>query len=160
MRKDGKITFSYNSDDLFNDVCLVSAYMVKNVITDIGAALDEFAISDDERDVFDVCVKQTLPNIYETLMKMSHGIDDAFKYENKTIEFNILDNDAYNINVLNLVESTLLECLKYGVLSEFYSINVNTALQQTVQSKFTSNMLLLNNRLFQLKKKTISNQLS
>jgi hypothetical protein len=70
MRNDGKITFSYNSDELFNDVGILSAYMTKNIITDKGDALDEFAISDDEREVFEVCVKQTLPNIYETLMKM------------------------------------------------------------------------------------------
>lgn len=155
MRNDGKITFSYNSDELFNDVGILSAYMTKNIITDKGDALDEFAISDDEREVFEVCVKQTLPNIYETLMKMCHGIEDAFKYENRVIEFNILDNNEYNINVLKLVESTLLECLKYGVLSEFYSINMNAALQQAAQSKFASNLLLLNQRLFQLKRKSL-----
>jgi hypothetical protein len=154
--KDGKIAFSYNSDELFNDVSLVSAYMTKNIITDSGTALDEFAISEDERDVFDVCVKQTLPNIYETLMKMSSGIEDAFKYENGVIEFNIVDNSAYNRNVLKLVESTLLECMKYGALTEFYSMNMNATLQQASQRKFADNLLLLNQRLFQLKKKTVS----
>lgn len=154
--KDRKIAFSYNSDELFNDVSLVSAYMTKNIITDSGTALDEFAISEDERDVFEVCVKQTLPSIYETLMKMSSGIEDAFKYENKIIEFNIVDNSAYNRNVLKLVESTLLECMKYGVLTEFYSMNMNATLQQASQRKFADYLLLLNQRLFQLKKKTVS----
>lgn len=157
--KDGKIAFSYNSDELFNDVSLVSAYMTKNISTDSGTALDEFAISEDERDAFEVCVKQALPSIYETLMKMSSGIEDAFKYENKIIEFNIVDNSAYNGNVLKLVESTLLECMKYGVLTEFYSICVNGDLFRIAQDKFTTSLFQLKQRLFQLKKKVVSSQL-
>jgi hypothetical protein len=157
--KEGKIAFSYNSDELFNDVSLISAYMAKNIVSDSGPTLDELAISDDDKDVFDVCVKQTLPNIYETLMKISHGIEDAFQYKNNAIIFNILDNNAYNGNVLTLVESTLFECLKYGVLTEFYSINTNAILLQLSQSKLASNLLLLNQRLFQLKKKSVSSLL-
>lgn len=179
----GKITFYYDNDKLFNDVSLMSAYMTKNIKTDAGSAMDEFSISDDEKDVFDVCVRQTLPNIYETMMKITHGVDDAFDdnvsvAENAEIngnekvdgtlgreagtyvEFSIQDNESYNSNVLSLVDATLLNCLKHGVLAEFYSICVNGELYRIAQDKFTTILFQLKQRLFQLKKKSVTSQLS
>lgn len=174
-KTDGIIAFSYNSDKLFNDVSLMSAYMTKNLKTEVGYVMDEFNISDDERDIYDVCVRQALPNIYETMMKITSGVDNAFSDEielttdetdglkrakGKYIEFNIQNNDAYNSNVLNLVDATLLNCLKYGILAEFYSICVNVDLHRIAQDKFTTSLFQLKQRLFQLKKKLVSSQLS
>lgn len=173
-KTDGIIAFSYNSDKLFNDVSLMSAYMTKNLKTEVGSVMDEFNISDDERDIYDVCVRQALPNIYETMMKITSGVDNAFSDEielttdetdglkrakGKYIEFNIQNNDAYNSNVLNLVEATLLNCLKYGILAEFYSICVNVDLHRIAQDKFTTSLFQLKQRLFQLKKKSVFSQL-
>ena len=153
----------------------MSAYMTKNLKTEAGSVMDEFNISDDERDIYDVCVRQTLPNIYETMMKITSGVDNAFSDEielttdemdglkrakGKYIEFNIQNNDAYNSNVLNLVDATLLNCLKYGILAEFYSICVNVDLHRIAQDKFTTSLFQLKQRLFQLKKKLVSSQLS
>lgn len=179
----GKITFYYDNDKLFNDVSLMSAYMTKNIKTDAGSAMDEFSISDDEKDVFDVCVRQTLPNIYETMMKITHGVDDAFddnvsvaenaeingnvkvdgtlgREKGTYVEFSIQDNESYNSNVLSLVDATLLNCLKHGVLAEFYSICVNGELYRIAQDKFTTSLFQLKQRLFQLKKKSVTSQLS
>lgn len=207
-KETGKITFYYNSEKLFNDVSLMSAYMTKNLKSEAGSAMDEFSISDDERDIYDVCVRQALPNIYETMMKITSGdgnaFDDAFvvnlgderkttenkdddgtvvsvtendeKFENgvdvnakentfgrfagKYVEFTMVNNDAYNKNVLNLVDATLLNCLKHGILAEFYSICVNAELYRIAQDKFTTSLFQLKQRLFQLKKKVVSSQLS
>ena len=174
-KETGNITFYYDSDKLFNDVSLMSAYMTKNLAGDKGSMMDEFNISDDEKDIYAVCVRQTLPNIYETMMKITAGIDNAFDDEVKIdttesdglkrpagtyIEFSMQDNDAYNENVLNLVDATLLNCLKYGVLAEFYSICVNGDLHRLAQDKFTTSLYQLKQRLFQLKKKVVASQLS
>lgn len=174
-KETGEITFYYDSDKLFNDVSLMSAYMTKNLSAENGSLMDEFNISDDEKDIYKVCVRQTLPNVYETMMKITAGVDNAFedeviistaeteglKRETGTyIEFTMQDNDAYNDNVLNLVDATLLNCLKYGVLAEFYSICVNGDLQRIAQDKFTTSLFQLKQRLFQLKKKVVSSQLS
>ena len=72
-KKDGEITFYYNSDSLFNDVSILSAYMTKNMASESASVIDELVITDDEKEVYEVCVKQSLPNIWETLMKMSSG---------------------------------------------------------------------------------------
>jgi len=174
-KANGNVTFYYNGDELFNDVSLMSAYMTKNIKSDAGSMMDEFSISDDEKDVYGVCVRQTLPNIYETMMKITSGVEDAFKDAVEVgdsdteglnrkvgtyIEFNIQNNDAYNSNVLSLVDATLLNCLKYGILAEFYSICVNGELYRIAQDKFTTSLFQLKQRLFQLKKKTVSSQLS
>lgn len=171
----GEIAFYYDSDKLFNDVSLMSAYMTKNLKSEAGSMMDEFSISDDEKDVYKVCIRQTLPNIYETMMKITSGIENAFddevvvstdesdglKRKNGTyIEFVMQDNDSYNANVLNLVDATLLNCLKYGVLAEFYSVCVNAELFRLAQDKFTTSLFQLKQRLFQLKKKSVSSQLS
>ena len=168
-KKDGEITFYYNSDSLFNDVSILSAYMTKNIASESASVIDELVITDDEKEVYEVCVKQSLPNIWETLMKMSSGVSDAFSFvvipsneetglkrpAGSYVEFTILDNKAYNNNVLELVNATLYDCIKYGVLTEFYSINTHAGLQGLSQSKFANSMLLLNQRLFQLKKKCV-----
>lgn len=173
-KETGKLTFYYDSDGLFNDVSLMSAYMTKNLVNEGGSLMDEFNISDDERDIYNVCVRQTLPNIYETMMKITSGVSGAFEDEaeakagdalgrtvgNKYIEFTIVDNAEYNDNVKNLVDATLLNCLKYGILAEFYSICVNMDLHRIVQDKFIANLFQLKKRLFQLKKKSVSSQLS
>lgn len=174
-KETGKITFYYNSEGLFSDVSLMSAYMTKNLANESGSLMDEFNISDDEKDIYKVCVRQTLPNIYETMMKITSGIDNAFEDEvtvstqesdglkrsaGTYIELTMQDNEAYNSNVLSLVDATLLNCLKYGVLAEFYSICVNADLYRLANDKFTANLFQLKKRLFQLKKKIVSSQLS
>lgn len=174
-KNQGIITFYYDSDKLFNDVSLMSAYMTKNLKSETGSMMDEFSISDDEKDVYKVCVRQTLPNIYETMIKITSGVVDAFdddatvsdkestglgREAGTYIEFTIQDNEAYNDNVLNLVDATLLNCLKHGILAEFYSICVNGDLFRIAQDKFTTSLFQLKQRLFQLKKKAVSSQLS
>lgn len=170
----GKLTFYYKDEELFNDVSMLSAYMAKSVVSDAGNVLDDFAITEDERDVYELCVKQTLPNIYEVLVKMCTGVENAFndnvviendettglkRTKGKYIELTINDNGAYNKNVLPLVNATINDCLTYGVLVAFYSTIANGALLKLSQDKYSSSILLLNQRLFQLKKKLMSSVL-
>ena len=154
------IVFSYKREDLFNDVSLLSAYMVKNMVIKEGSALDEYSITEDEKDVWGVCLKQALPDIYEAFLKISSGVVDAFFEEpvsnNSIISITIDDNKAYNNNVLRLVESTLRDCINYGTLVEFYSVCLNDALYNVAKGKYASCMYQLNKRLFQLKRKKVS----
>ena len=155
-KKNGIIKFRYGSNDTFNDVSLLSAYMTKNLAGEKGSLMDEFTISDDERQVYDVCVKQALPTIYEAMIKITSGVDEAFKATADSIEFNILDNEAYNINVLTIVDETLNTCLKYAILAEFYSVCLNAELQRVALAKYADSLAQLKQRLFQLKKKAVA----
>lgn len=162
----GKIQFYYKKDVLFNDVSLMSNYMSKNLSTKDGNSLtDDYAISDDERDLVDVCVRATLPDIYEALIKITNSIDSAFE-DNDTIggdpcvSFTIQDNDAYNENVLNMVDASLYNCLKQGTLKEVYSTVVQPEFFNTTASRFVAELFKLKQRLFQLKKKSVVSSLT
>ena len=151
----GTITFSYEADSLFNDVGLISAFMTKDLVNENGSVMDNFIITEDERDLFDLCVKQIIPNIFDEMLKMSTCVL-GYSNENGTISFSVKDNNAYNENVLPLVDSTIYDCLKYGVLSEFYSICTHAQLFGIVKGKYEEMLHLLNQRLYQLKKRSIS----
>lgn len=169
--KRGIITFSYDSDKLFNDVCMLSAFMTKNLVSEAGSMLDEFCITDDEKEIYEECLKQSLPNIYEAVIRIAPCSDNAFdngiKVETETpeepgssnVKIEIKNNGAYNPNVLTLVDATLNNCIKYGVLVEFYSICVHDGLFGIAKQKFDTNLLQLKQRLFQMKKKSVSSQL-
>lgn len=153
-KEQDKIIFSY--PELFTDVCILSSYMAKSFSVDSGKDIDEFVITSDEKDVYEVCLRQTLPYIYDALLKVSSGIENSF---NGSAVFSIVDNGQYNSNVLTSVDLTLRECLSYGVLTEFYSINVNAELFNVAQGKYRESLRQLQQRLFQLKKKSISSNI-
>lgn len=159
----GTIVFSYDSTSLFDDVCLLSAYMVKNLASDNMSMLDEFSISDDERHIYDECLKQVMPNIYEAVIMTVPCAEGAFSDgtgDSETgVTVTLKDNHAYNRNVLTLVDGTLQTCIKYGVLAQFYSICVHEGLFVLAKEKYDTNLSQLKQRLFQLKKKPVSPQL-
>lgn len=159
--KKGAITFKYNAEELFGSVCLLSAYMAKNIVTEAGPALDQFCITEDERQIYDECLRQTFPNIYANIMDMADCRDGAFYdgTDDPEVSISIKNNNAYNINVLGLVDATLHDCLKYGILSTFYSINTHEALYSIAKGKMEASLSQLRTRLFQLRKKPVSPQI-
>lgn len=155
IKENGAIKFSYKADDLFNDVGLISAFMAKNLQNEKGSLLDEFAITSDERELFDMCVKQALPNIFDEMLKMSSCVT-GIEAKDGNIILSFMDNNLYNDNALTLVDMTIYDCLKYGVLAEFYSICVHTDLLTLAQGKYAEMLRLLNKRLVPLKMRSIS----
>lgn len=171
-----KILFYYDRDVLFNDVSLMSSFMAKNLTTKEGNSLtDDYAISDDEKDLFGVCVRACLPDIYESMAKITNAVIPAFEDEviesgSKTgkdisgepktisagsyVEFTLQDNGAYNANVLSMVDASLNNVLKHGVLKEFYSIVIQADFFKVCTDRFIAELFKLKTRLFQLKKKS------
>ena len=162
----GQIKFYYKKDTLFNDVSLMSNYMCKNMATKDGNSLtDEYAISDDERDLVDVSVRSTLPDIYESMVKITNSISSAFEDDelissDHCVSFTIQDNEQYNSNVLTMVDASLYNCLKYGTLREVYSTITQAEFYNTCTTRFISELFKLKTRLFQLKKKSVQSSLT
>ena len=177
-----KILFYYNRDTLFNDVSLMSNYMSKNLATKDGNALtDEYAISDDEEDLVKVAIRQTLPDIYEAMTKITHAVIPAFDDDvneagtkagtdisgtsvtissGHYVEFTLLDNNSYNANVITLVDASLYNCLKHGTLKEIYTTIVQPDFAKISGERFVAELFKLKGRLFQLKKKSVSSNLT
>lgn len=75
----GEIIFFYPHASLFDDVKHQSAFMCKNIVSKDGEDLSErFMITDDEQDMFEVCLREALPDVYEVLKPLTHGIENAF----------------------------------------------------------------------------------
>lgn len=172
-----KILFYYNRDTLFEEVALLSNFMAKNLSTKEGASLtDEFAMSDDEKDLFSECVRSCLPDVYESMGKLTQEVVPAF-IESKTedgrtsgknvsgetvvvpsgayVEFRLQDNAAYNMNTLTIVDTSINNTLKYGILKEFYSTVLHPDYYKVCTERFLAEQLKLRQRLYQLKKKSI-----
>jgi hypothetical protein len=162
----GKIKFYYKRDVLFNEISLMSNYMAKNLSSKDGNSLtDEYAISDDERDLVDVCIRAALPDIYEAMTKITNAVtnafdDDAVVSGEHCVVFTLQDNDAYNSNVLTLVDASLNNCIKQGTLKEIYSTIVNPDFFKISAERFVAELFKLKQRLFQLKKKSVVSNLS
>jgi len=80
----GKIIFYYKHEDLFDDVQHQSAFMCKNTVSKDGVDLSErYAITDDEEPMFQLCLRETMPDIYDIVRPITHGINPAY-YESIT----------------------------------------------------------------------------
>ena len=164
------IEFKYKRDVLFNDVSLMSNYMSKNLSSKDGNSLtDDYAISDDEQDLVYVCIRATLPDIYEAMVKITHAVSSAFEDDKVVSEggqsvhyvsFTMQDNDQYNANVLTMVDASLYNSLKYGTLKEVYSTVVQPEFYNTCANRFVGELFKLKQRLFQLKKKSVESSLT
>ncbi len=163
----GIIRFYYNRDTVFNEVSLMSNYMAKNLATKDGNSLtDEYAISDDEKDLVDICIRATLPDIYEAMTKITNSEVNAFDEdeeitgEGHCIVFTLRDNYAYNDNVLTMVDASLLNCSKHGSLREVYSTITQPEFYNVCSTRFIGELYKLKQRLFQLKKKSVVSNLT
>lgn len=167
----GTITFSYSSEELLNHAGIISSYMAKSIGND-GELLDRYSVSKDEEEIFKVCVKQSLSSIYEVVIKLTSKVENALqdsvevKADETTglkrkagtyVEITVKDNGAYNANTLNIMDKILRDCIVYGSLTSFYSVNMNADLFRISQANLDSSMSSLKKTLFHLgKKKTYS----
>lgn len=171
------LLFYYHRDTVFNDVSLLSNQMSKNIRTKDGASMTEdYAISEDERNVVDVCIRSVLPDICEPMLKITSAVSPAFDGnvsedgrrtgigpggteasipEGPYVEFRIRDNGAYNDNAISIADACIYNALKYGTLKEYYSASVHPDLLKLCASRFDAEVAKLERRLFQLKKKSV-----
>lgn len=162
-----KIKFYYKRDVLFNEISLMSNYMAKNINTKDGNSLtDDYAISDDDKDLADVCIRATLPDIYEAMTKITYSVTNAFDDDETVgsdehcVVFTLMDNEAFNANVLTMVDASLNNCIKYGTLREIYSTITQPEFYNVCTTRFIGELYKLKQRLFQLKKKSVTSNLT
>lgn len=151
------IVFSYTRAQLFNNASLRSTYKARCLIDQQGQYIGEpYALSDDERDAFDVCVENVVSDVYDTVLKMTVGVTDAFVADTNEIAFKIQDNRAYNENVLKNVDISVKNALVNGILREWYDLCAKPDFYAEYAVKYQMTINLLRDRLFQLKKKVIA----
>lgn len=150
------IQFSYTRELLFNNASLRSTYKSRCLADQQGNYIGEsYALSDDERDAFDVCVETVVADIYDTVLKMTSGVTDAFVADSTQVAFKIRDNQGYNENVLKNVDVSVKNALVNGILREWYDLCAKPDFYTEYALKYQGAVNDLRARLFQLKKKLI-----
>jgi hypothetical protein len=154
------IEFSYPLQGIFDNASRVSAFNAKSIKDKEGRSLlADYALSDDEKDMFLQGMNSILPEIYEKILKITSGVEDAYMFETTSsdVKFTIQDNDSYNKNVLTLVDASLMECIIEGSLKAWYKNCAQGDLLALYNKSFSDNLEKLFDRMFQLKmKKSVS----
>lgn len=150
----GVIRFSYTKDELFREAALRSAYK-SAALTDAegGYAGEAYALSDDERDAFGVCVEQALEGVRDVLLKMSSGVEDAFQVTADMVVVSLRDNRGYNGNGLGAADGGLRNALVCGVLGEWYGLCGRADFAQEYAARCQEAVQRLHDRMFELRKR-------
>lgn len=152
------ILFQYVVADLFNNVSLKSSYKAR-VVSEDGRVVDEMSMLDDDKDAFRANIQKILADIYERIVKLTSAVENAYNVDETNISIKMQNNDAFNANVLDIVDTSIYDCLEMGSLKEWYSVCGKIDFEQEYAAKYNAALSLLSNRLFQLKKKSIKNTL-
>lgn len=152
------IKFSYAADDLFNIVSLKTMYRAKNIKDDKGESkVDDFGISEAERDIFNVNLETAANLVFRTVLKMTKGVSHAIIINTSAdVELGIRDNAAYNENVLDYVDNLIKDTIVYKIMSEWYKTCGLDQEYTKLENNYLTNNQLLINGLFELRKPLIS----
>lgn len=170
---DSTIIFLYEREGIFDDVRQLSAFMAKNAATKEGQPLlEQYSISEDEEPMFGLCLRDCLPDVWELMLKLTHGVDDPYndaeefdstalgditvKTDTPYVVFRVVDNGAYNTNLLTIVDASIRSCIEQGVLEKWYTRIAQPDLLKIVQLGFASEGATLGRRLMQLFRKSIT----
>lgn len=161
FKKEAKnIIFTYKKDLIFDVISNITSYRARTISSASGGQISEnLFISNDDKDTFDISIKSILPDIYEKIMKLSSGVENAYSSDGTDIKIIMSDNAAYNSNVIGMVDATILECITLGCIKEWYKTCAQAEFKKEFDNLYMLEMQKLSDRLFQLKKKQIVSNL-
>lgn len=170
------IVFFYNEDSLFNNVMIRTTYRAKNIRDTTGESqIDDYAISEDERDVFGIFLSGSIHEAFNQVMKMTTKVTDALilgetgddVFDTTLPEgvaatdvlfgFKVKDHEAYNDNNIILVDEGVKSMVETFIMRDWYEMVGNNEEFQKMAAKYLAlKRDLVTKRLFQLRKPFIS----
>jgi len=117
-------TLYYTMDDLFSKVSAFSLYKLQAMEEDI----DHFAISDSERDFFDVQIKRVTRDVFKKFSVLSQGITDAMQFKSDDLSSTSLDEGVSIVYII--------------CLPTYWDDNQTESLDQKVEEALISGVLL------------------
>lgn len=160
-----KIRFYYGTDDLFNSLSLRTHYRAKMIKDGAGKSqLDDIALSQDEKDIFKELLKDGVNKLGAALFKIAQGVANSIFFDSdlsatlaaKSSGFEILDKEAYNSNLLPVIDSDIRNALRYYCLREWYGVVGSSEDVKTQDILFVGAQEDMINHTFQLRKPTMS----
>jgi len=163
------LTFYYPKTQLFNNVKLYTTYRAKMIRDKDGTSqIDNYAMTDDEVDAFEIFAKEAIINLFQLVLKMANGIDDAVTIKGtytdsssvahlEVYAVTINDEEAFNENNLYTAEDGIKQFLHASIMSAWYSLVGLTDLQGEWLLKIADiRRDIITNRFFGLRKVKLS----
>lgn len=148
------VVFSYDREDLMREVCLVSSYKSRAISDkDGGYAGGDAVMTEDEGEAFDVFLGRIAPDVYDVVLKLTRGVEQAFTVEDGSAVFKVRDNGGYHDNALAGVDGGIKEVLLSGVLREWYGVCGSGDFFKEYAERYAAGLRVLHDRLFDLRKK-------
>lgn len=118
MAENKYIEFSHKASDIFDEAARVSAFTAKNIRTNDGVPLlSDFALTEDEKDIFNQGLQTIVNDISNSLVKILYT-DTEQTPDTENITFKIIDNECYNKNLVEIAKSSIKDCLVNGALMQ------------------------------------------
>jgi len=165
------IVFHYATEDLFNDISLLTMYRAKNIVDQNKgeSQIDEVGVSQDELDIFKVFAKVAIFDAFAQVVKMTKGVPSSpwvdipvyvgesstsgYVTNENSYGFMIFDHEAYNINVVQLVDHGILQFMRHEILFNWWDrTGVQTEADKAEKKWADARRDLVNKYLFQLRK--------
>lgn len=156
MAESKYIEFSHKVSDIFDEAARVSAFTAKNIRTNDGVPLlSDFALTEDEKDIFNQGLQTIVNDISNSLVKILYT-DTEQTPDTENITFKIIDNECYNENLIEIAKSSIKDCLVNGALMQWYKNCLHADLMKMYLEMYRASLTTLHARLFQFKRKKIS----
>ena len=176
---DDYLLFVYKRSDIFDDVRHLSAFMAKNVTTKEGQPLlEQLSISEDDAPMFGLCLRDSLPDVWELFSKLTVGVSNPYNEAEifqpaepgdttvtigtltltvgtEYVTLRIVDNGAYNVNLLPLVDASIRSVVELGALRKWYTRISQQDLLKMADESYASEVAALIRRATQLLRKTV-----
>ena len=170
------IMFFYTQDSLFNNVMIRSMYRAKTIRDEKGESqVDDYAMSEDERDAFTIFLSSAIHDAFNHVMKMTTGVADALILGETGTQvfatvrptgvlatdiiygFKIRDHESYNENNISLVDEGIKTMVETKIMREWYEmVGHGDEFAKMSQKYLDLKRDLITKRLFQLRKPLIT----
>lgn len=151
------ITFTYTYQELFDIVQLTTNEIAVTILDGENMPMvDEYGISEDEQYTVAQKMKDAANEIFERFMKITNGIADSVSLSATEVSCAIVDNQAYNQNVLEAIDRLIKSGLVNFIISDWFIDKQVKDHAEIYGLKYKKNVRDIVKRSVQLRKPTIT----
>lgn len=151
----GTIRFYYTTDSLFSEVKLLSTYRARSEKNQKGEAnWDDLSITNSEEDFFLKFLGYVVPEVFGYLSKIAHGVvDSVFVDEGSTNSetgFSLVSYDAYDDNLLTVIDAKIRECFIAYILSKWWFLTPYNQIAADYMTLYLKSLLEMKDKAWSL----------
>jgi hypothetical protein len=137
----GTIRFSETTENLFNEAKLLSSFRSRTILGPDGKnAFDQYAMTESERSFFLNSLQYVVVEVFSELAKIANGVvDSVFIDEGSTNAesgFSLTDNEAYDNNILTIIDKRIRKCMVLYCLADWWSHSGQDVIAQSYNLQY------------------------